>query len=299
VRYNPDQTEQERFVVPIAYATKELYVQRLENDYNLDKKVQITLPRFSFEMTGLTYDASRKQNTNIRNFAQSAGGAISQYNPVPYDFDFSLYLYVRNIEDATQALEHIIPYFTPDYTIKVNMIPEMGIIKEVPVVLKDTTQEIVYEGDKNSETRLIIWTLNFTVKGFIFGSTTNVGLITHSITNVYNKFTASQEVQFTMDSLTGVGNYKIGETVYQGYSPGTASATGTVVYWYNNILVLNNINGNFISNLPIRSTSTSTNYIFTNYTLNPKKLVQRDNYVNPANATIDGPWTANTIIQQF
>jgi hypothetical protein len=66
---------------------------------------------------------------------------VAQYNPVPYNFDFSLYLYVRNIEDATQVLEHIIPYFTPDYTIKLNLIPEMGIVKEIPVILNNTQHE--------------------------------------------------------------------------------------------------------------------------------------------------------------
>jgi hypothetical protein len=70
VRYNENQTEQERFLVPITYAPKELYVQRLEADIDLSKKVQMTLPRMSYEMMGMSYDSSRKQNTNVKNFAQ-------------------------------------------------------------------------------------------------------------------------------------------------------------------------------------------------------------------------------------
>ena len=86
VRYNADNTEAERFIVPIAYAAKELYVQRLQGDPNLDKKVQMTLPRLSYEMTGLKYDSARKQNTNIKNFATvTGGGVVGQFNPVPYD----------------------------------------------------------------------------------------------------------------------------------------------------------------------------------------------------------------------
>ena len=79
-RFKIDETESERFIVPITYATKERYVMRLEADSELDKKVQITLPRMSFEMAGLTYDASRKQNTNIKNFkgTNSATGVIAQ-----------------------------------------------------------------------------------------------------------------------------------------------------------------------------------------------------------------------------
>ncbi len=91
VRYNPNLTEAERLIVPIIYGPKELYVFRNEEDSLLDKKVQVTLPRMSFEMTGFTYDASRKLNTNFKNFAQTNTGLVSQYNPVPYNFDFNLF----------------------------------------------------------------------------------------------------------------------------------------------------------------------------------------------------------------
>ena len=200
VRYNPDLSEAERFLVPIVYATKEFYVRRLEDDPVLNKKVQTTLPRMSFEMDGLTYDTSRKLNTNVKNFAQTGTGIISQYNPVPYNFDFNLYIYVRNIEDGTQIIEHILPYFAPDYTLKLNLIPEMGIVKEVPIVLNSATSEIDYEGDKNSETRMIIWTLNFTVKGFIFGKTSSTGLIKTSITNILSNISAEDSVVFNMNT---------------------------------------------------------------------------------------------------
>ena len=160
VRYNPDLTESERILVPIVYADKENYVRRLLEDPTLDKKVQITLPRLSFEMSGFKYDPSRKLNTNIKNFASgsviSPTGIQTQYNPVPYDFDFNLYLYVRNIEDGTQIIEHVLSYFTPDYTIKLNLIPEMGIVKEVPVILNSAEQSVDFEGDRDRETRIII-----------------------------------------------------------------------------------------------------------------------------------------------
>ena len=300
VRYNPDLTEAQRMIVPIVYAPKEDYVMRLEEDPTLGKKVQMTLPRLSFDLSGFTYDASRKLNTNVKNFAQTSQGLISQYNPVPYNFDFNLYVYVRNIDDGAQIIEHIMSYFTPDYTIKLNLVPEMGIIKEVPVVLNSASQDIDYEGDHQRDTRLIVWTLNFTVKGFIFGkiNESGKGLITHSITSIYQQITAEDEVQFTMDADTGLGEYQIGEIVYQGYSAPTAVATGKVVLWNNNVLTLTNINGNFVSNLPIKSASSSTAYEFTSYIPTPQKLVQIDNYVNPPSANVTDSWTANTIITE-
>jgi hypothetical protein len=301
VRYNPDSSEAERFIVPIAYAAKEHYVMRLEEDFGADKKVQMTLPRMSFEMTGLNYDTSRKQNSNIKSYAQGPNGVVGQYNPVPYNFDFSLYIYVRNIEDGTQVVEHILPYFTPDYTIKLNMIPEMGIVREVPIILENITQDITYEGDRSSDPRMIIWTLNFTVKGFVFGKTSDVGVIKTSITNILNEISSEDVVEFTINPLTGVGDYQIGEDVYQGYSSRDTSATAKVVYWENNKLTLTNVQGNFVSTQPIYGFNTSTNYKFTSYNVSPTRMAQivvrapNEPFVNASNTQFTADSSNNSI----
>jgi hypothetical protein len=299
VRYNPDYSEAQRMIVPIVYAPKEDYVTRIETDPHLDKKTQITLPRMSFELLGFNYDSSRKQNTNVKQFAQTATGLVSQYNPVPYNFDFNLYLYVRNIEDGTQIIEHILSYFTPDYTMKLNMIPEMGIVKEVPVILNSTSQDIDYEGNFERDTRVIIWTLTFTVKGYIYGKISDAGgPITHSITSIYNQITEDDVIQFTMNPNSGVGTYQIGETVYQGFSAPLAIASGKVVSFNNNLLQLKNINGNFVSNLPIQSTSSSTNYTFTSFSPVPQKLVQIDTTPMPTDANVNTPYIITTEISE-
>lgn len=301
VRYNPDMSEAERVLVPIVYATKEFYVRRLEDDPDLSKKIQVALPRMSFEMSGLTYDASRKQNTNFKQFAKTTSGVVSQYNPVPYNFDFNLYIYVRNVEDGTQLIEHILSYFTPDYTIKLNLIPEMGIVREVPIILNSSTSDIMYEGDKESETRMIIWTLNFTVKGFIFGKISETGLIKTSITNILNQISPADTVVFNM-SETGTGTYQVGETVYQGYSQGTATASGKVVVWSNNLLHLTNINGNFISSIPVWGTISNANYNFTGYNVTSQQPVNLAEIIvvpNPTTANSNGPYTYTTTITEF
>lgn len=300
VRYNPDETEQERFIVPIDYATKELYVVRLEGDPNLDKKVQMTLPRMSYEMNGLTYDASRKQMTNIKNFAQNGSTTSAQYMPVPYNFDFSLYLYVRNIEDGNQIIEHILPFFAPDYTIKVNMIPEMGIIKEVPVVLNSTNYEVTYEGDRNSDTRMVIWTLNFTVKGFIFGAETTAGLIKTSITNIHNDIGSADTIIFNVNS-SGNGEYEPGETAYQGFSSALATASGRVVNWssLNKQLTLSNLQGNFVSNQPIVGASTNAEWSFNSYSVAPYEYATITVTPNPSNANANGIYTYTNTITEY
>ena len=275
---------------------------RLEDDLDLDKKIQVALPRFSFEMTGLSYDSSRKQNTNVKNFAQTGSGVVAQYNPVPYDFDFSLYLYVRNIEDATQVLEHIIPYFTPDYTIKLNLIPEMGITKEIPIVLNSTNYEVNYEGPRDSDPRMIIWTLNFTVKGFIFGASSGpVGLIKNSITNIYSDILQTDIVSLTTNP-SGLGQYQVGEIVYQGYSYQTQTASAKVVLWSNNVLHLTDIKGNFVSNQPIYGINTNASYQFTGYNVLSKRSANLASIVvtpNPPTANATDPYTYTTTITEY
>jgi hypothetical protein len=302
VRYNPNNSEAERFIVPIAYAAKEIYVQRLEGDPNLDKKVQMTLPRMSFEMNGLSYDASRKQSTNLKNFNVVSGPqVISQYVPVPYNFDFNLNIYVRNIEDGTQIIEHILPFFTPDYTIKLNLIPEMGIIKEIPIILNNVNSEVTYEGNRDSDTRMVIWTLNFTIKGFIFGaSSPPVGLIKTSITNIYNDISSTDQVIFNMAN-TGVGLYQTGEIVYQGYNFKNATATATVVVHSNTIhkLTLTNINGNFVSNQPIIGSITNSNYNFNSYVISPQKFVTITETPSPNTANANSLYTFSSTVTEY
>ena len=299
VRYNKDNTESHRMLVPIAYSEKELYVQRLQADPDLNKKVQLTLPRMSFEMNGLTYDSTRKLNTNIKQFVQTSEGVISQYNPVPYNFDFNLYLYVRNIEDGTQIIEQILPFFTPDYTIKLNLIPEMGIVKEVPIILNSATPEIDYEGESARDTRFIIWTLNFTVKGFIFGKTSDAGgLIKTSITNILTNINANDNVGFKMNT-EGSGTYKLGELVYQGYSRTTATATGVVVAYNNDILTLKNVLGNFVSNLPIVGLETNASYTFLSYEVPSQEQTRVIVTQSPTDANAKTLYTYTTEIQEY
>jgi len=301
VRYNTDESEAERFIVPIAYASKERYVMRLEGDPDLDKKIQMTLPRMSFEMNGISYDSSRKQNTNVKAFAQQSNGSVSsQYNPVPYNFDFSLYIYVRNIEDGSQIIEHILPFFAPDYTIKINMVPEMGIVKEIPVVLKDTKYEVEYEGMRENDTRVVIWTLNFTVKGYIYGaSTPNASIIRTAITNVYDQVTADSTVVFKMAN-TGNGIYQTGEIAYQGYSVNTSSASGKVVQWNttNKELYLTELQGNFISTQSIKGLNTNANYVFNSYEVSPLKLARVVVVPNPTSANANSNYTYTTTITE-
>lgn len=299
VRYNQDGSENQRFLCPIEYSSKEKYVARLEGDPNLDRKVQVSLPALSFEMTGMTYDSSRKQITNVKNYSASGGSVSSQYVPVPYNFDFNLYAYVRNEEDGNQIIERILPFFAPDYTIKINSIPAMNIVNDMPIILNSVNRQNDYEGSFQTDVRTIIWTLNFTVKGFIYGNLSSAGLITSTITNVYKEITDTDNVTFKLNS-NGVGLYQIGEMVYQGYSAGTSVATAKVVHMdtINNQVILTNINGNFTSALSIIGYASGAKYTYSSVNVTPQKYVEMITVPVPS-SNVSNNWIANTTIIEY
>ena len=86
--------------VPLAYAPRHRFIERITEDYNLDKPVAMSLPRMSFEMIGMTYSSERKLNTMQRytgHYPTANTKMSSVYSPVPYDFNFQLNIYINNI----------------------------------------------------------------------------------------------------------------------------------------------------------------------------------------------------------
>ncbi len=161
----------EKIKVPLAYGPKQKWLLAIQESTVSRKVSAIRVPRMGFALTGLSYDSSRKLNTIGRNLAANTAAGTSslmtQYNPVPYNFDFTLYILVKNAEDGTQILEQILPFFTPEFTVTINTIPEMGIKADVPIVLNSADVADEYEGEL-ATARTITWTLSFSMRGYIY-----------------------------------------------------------------------------------------------------------------------------------
>ena len=157
--------------VPIAYGPKQKFLTRINQDASLDRQVAIQLPRLGFEMTGMAYDPVRKLNTmgslTHKETINGNRNVKKMFNPSPYIFDFSLYAFVENAEDGTQILEQILPFFTPEFNVTVNIITDMGLSIDIPIIIQSATSEDSYEGEFSAR-RTIIWTISFMMKGFIY-----------------------------------------------------------------------------------------------------------------------------------
>ena len=188
-------------LVPLAYGPKEKWLVRLVQDPNLDADVAITLPRMGFEITGMSYASSRKLSSTLQNVRlrpSDFSRLDTQFIPVPYDIDFQLSVFVKNADDGAQIIEQILPFFRPEFTTQVNLIPEMQVVVDTPIVLNGVTIEDTYEGDFDTR-RALIYNLTFSVKAYLYGPISNSGIIQRAITNFVDTTTDAEP---TIDRIT-------------------------------------------------------------------------------------------------
>ena len=161
----------EQIKVPIAYEAKDKMLLRVRRGSKSDQSLQISLPRMGFDLNAIIYDPARKLNTlgqtYAANNATNSTTLLKQYNPVPYNFDFALTAMVENAEDGAQIFEQIVPFFTPEFTVSVNLVPSMNIKPDVTIILNSTSVEDSYEGELSLR-REIIWSFTFVLKGYIY-----------------------------------------------------------------------------------------------------------------------------------
>ena len=160
--------------VPLAYGPTQKFLARLEQAPNLSQATAISLPRMSFEFTGLTYDSSRKVTTTqtiaVKN-PDDRTDIKKVFMPVPYNMQFELAIMCKLNDDALQLVEQILPFFQPQYNLTINLVSLINEKKDVPVVLENITMDDQYEGDFTSR-RVLLYTLRFTAKTYLFGPVT-------------------------------------------------------------------------------------------------------------------------------
>jgi len=201
-RTDKDGNKLVRVKVPITYGPKDKALTRVFQDPDIDRPTAtFPLPMMTFEMTGFDYDGSRKLQTINRNAYNSTDKSkrLYQYNPVPYNIGFQLSILVKNAEDGTKIVEQILPYFTPDWTVTALLIPEMDIKHDIPIVLNRVNLDDVYEGEFQNR-RTMVWVLDFTLKGYLYGPVKSTKVIKYAIGQLYNKIdeTADPVASFTV-----------------------------------------------------------------------------------------------------
>ena len=202
---NSDNTLQ-TLKVPLSYGPKDRYLSRIKENPDLQRQINQILPRMSFEIKSIEYDPTRKLNSvgkNRKSAADTASPVSYQFNPVPYNFNIDLAILARNPDDGLRILEQILPFFKPEWTTQINLIPEMNIHMDIPIVLKSVQYEDTFVGNFNDR-QAIIWDLNFVLKGYLYGPVSSAGIIKEVDVNFYvpSTNTAAEGI-----SVTSIAEY--------------------------------------------------------------------------------------------
>ena len=199
--------------VPLAYGPKQKFMVRLDQEPSGTQKIAMTLPRIGFEIQSFDYDPMRKLNRMIKqkkvsNTADKKLMQMStQHTPVPYNMNFELFIMTKNSDDGIQIVEQILPYFQPEYTVSIKEIPDMDIVRDIPIVLNSIAYEDTYEGDFQTR-RAIIYTFAFTAKSYVYGPILTAKPITKTSVDTYANLqdTAPTRVQRFTTQTTGTGD---------------------------------------------------------------------------------------------
>ena len=304
VRYNKaGTTSYEKFKVPLNYGAKEKYITRINSDPTLTKSIATSVPRMSFDMTGMSYDTARKLPSTVRNFAANTSTTVkTQFVPVPYDFSFSLSIYVRNTEDGTQILEQILPFFTPDFNVTINFIPAMGKKYDMPVILNSVNTTTDYEGDMMS-TRLITWDLEFTAKAYIWPPVIAAEVIRQANTSIFLETSARNAQKVFVNYANGVGYFASNEIVRVS----DKNIFGEVIYFSNNAagaantatLVVGYLNDYLSANDVLVGDRSNATYTITSIDTNPLKSILVVTTPNPNNAEPDDEFGFSETVTNF
>jgi len=188
--------------VPLAYGPVQKFLARLQQQPELNKPIAITLPRMSFEMTSIQYDSTRKANITQTFKAVDGGNMKKVFMPVPYNIGFELSIMTKLQDDSLQIVEQILPYFQPSFNLTVDLVDSIGEKRDIPIVLDNVSFTDDYEGDYSTR-RVLIYTLNFTAKTYLFGpiADSTDGLIRKVQVDYYNSTdttTAKREMRYTV-----------------------------------------------------------------------------------------------------
>lgn len=201
--------------VPLAYSTKQKFLSRIEQIPTVESRgeVAIVLPRMGFEITSLMYDPARKISQIQKHIKPQTTDALNvkrQFVSTPYDLNLALYIFAKNQEDGLGILEQILPYFNPDFNITINDLPEMGIKRDIKIVLQDISYEDNTSGTFAAR-QSIVWTLNFNMKLNFYGHVAKEGIIRKAIVDAFNSLEESAGTRITAS-----------------VQPATATATATI-----------------------------------------------------------------------
>ena len=252
MKYDANDVIIEEKKVPITFSPTEKYHKdRLENhtfdsdnvEHNQNYYIQI--PRLALSLNGIVFDPSRSMSVNTTRewFTSSLEmpeniqrTILTDFQPTPYNYNFTLSLLNDNFDYFSQITENILPYFNPSLALRVKEFSFLNIERDLIVKMDGITTDFSEDMDEN-DTRKINCSLNMTIEGFMYRkwSVSNViKNINYKFLNITESANESIIDRFRITS-SEIGTSAIPPTNF--FTSGTLDKTGDGIQdinFYNN-----------------------------------------------------------------
>jgi len=177
IKYNKNGDVLKEYDVPVTWGPIDKHRDIKKEDYNGTKNAYYQkLPRIAISGPSFTYNADRATDTNgmRQHYAEalSLNDLDSFYSdpvPVPYDYNYTVYIKSDGADYMWQILENILPYFNPDTFLRVKEFSFLDIERDLKVQFGGNATPNFEPFDQSEESRRIIdIQLDFTVEGFMY-----------------------------------------------------------------------------------------------------------------------------------
>ena len=195
--------------VPLDYSGRDKNLLRAKIQPGSEEELKcppgfLVFPHLGFELTSIAYDPDRNMGIMGKRVAKDDANLnklLRQWNPAPYNFGFSLYVMSKNIEDSNKIVEQILPFFRPTFTSSLLLIPEIGIVEDIPITLDAVNFEDQFRGEL-TERRNVFWTLTFTMHAYMHGPVLSKPIVKVSNTNIFAGEPSTTNTAATTISVT-------------------------------------------------------------------------------------------------
>jgi len=168
--------------VPIKFGPVNKFSQLIKESES-GKEYYIKLPGLAVTLDGVNYASDRATGVNEERFFYDVDMGLdnltefySDVQPTPYDFSYSLHILTESMDDFSQIMENILPYFNPSLDLRVKEFSFLNVERDLKVSQVGISTEFLDPQSEN-EKRYVNGSIQFTVKGYMYRPVSSAKII--------------------------------------------------------------------------------------------------------------------------
>jgi hypothetical protein len=171
--------------VPVSFGPRKRVHEARTNEEQTQRTVPV-FPRIELTFKGHNLDESRIASPNTQRFwnvenldykvkdhndilLTELNGSFSDFNPLPFNYEFSINIFTESIDHYSQIVEQIFPYFAPaNSTLRVREFDFLNIARDINVVLGSPAVTFAQDEMTATDRRDITADFSLSMQGWMY-----------------------------------------------------------------------------------------------------------------------------------